>query len=38
MHSFMTDEEQLSFLLLHQVPVLSVFIADENVLARVSGA
>lgn len=34
----MTDEEQLSFILLHQVSVLSVFIAGENVLGRVSGA
>lgn len=34
---FMIDEEHLSFILLHQVSVLCVFIARENVLSRVSG-
>lgn len=34
----MIDEEYVSFILLHQVLVLSVSIAGENVLRRVSGA
>lgn len=34
----MIDEEHLSFILLHQVSVLSVFVAGENVFGSVSGA